>query len=216
MTDRLTPSIYKGLYIGDGLVGGSYQDQNFKTIADMLEVLTPPEQGYVWDDARSPGLAVEKGASAPDLIDFKGDSDVQLYGFDGANTREVLKTTLQLPHGYKAGTAVRPHIHWCPSTGDAGGVVWQIKYSWASVGTVFPDLTLAVGVADPAEEAWMHQIRGFDEIPGDEKKESSQLVIAIIRDPSHGSDDYGADAGFIEFDVHFQREKDGTVTEYPT
>jgi len=77
-------------------------------------------------------------------------------------------------------------------------------------------LTLAEATVTAADGAWKHQISGFAEIEGTDQSESSQLILAIIRDPTHANDSYEADAGLIEFDIHFQREKDGTVPEYPT
>ena len=47
------------------------------------------------------------------------------------------------------------------------------------------------------------------------KRESCMICVKFRRLPSHASDTYAADARFLEFDIHYQSNKDGTEDEYP-
>lgn len=157
-----------------------------------------------WDDMRIPGLAVAVGASAPDLGAWLAAGNLQVRRFDGNAITEQVFFTCQLPHGYKEGTDIFPHVHWGPVNGNAGNVRWNLEYSWANFETVFPNGTI-IGVVDAANgTAWMNQVANFSAIDGTGQTLSSMLVCRLFRDPTDGDDTYGSDAGFLEFDFHFQ------------
>ena len=41
------------------------------------------------------------------------------------------------------------------------------------------------------------------------------MSIKFRRLSSHASDTYAGNARFLEFDIHYQSDKDGTEAEYP-
>lgn len=177
-------------------------------------------ESYVkWDDVRTSGLSVQSGASAPDLISFKGHSSVKVYGFNGAGTtpKEDVFFTVQLPHGYDRHSSLFPHVHWAPSTTDLGNVIWQLEYTWANVNGIFPDFVTIRTTPSPASGvAWKNTIGHFPEISGFGMIESSQLYCRLFRDPADSEDTYDHDAAFLEFDFHFQSNKTGTLVPFPT
>lgn len=173
--------------------GGDYARVNMKDLT-----------GVVWDDLRIPGLQVKVGATAPDLISFLGSGDLKIYGFNGAATTEIVYFAIQLPHSYQQGAEVIPHIHWSPTNTDSGNVKWQLEYSWANFENDTYGSPTTISIIDAASEvAWKHQVANFPAISGTGKRISSILICRLFRDPSDGSDTYGSDAAFLEFDFHF-------------
>lgn len=47
------------------------------------------------------------------------------------------------------------------------------------------------------------------------KRESCIICIQFRRLPSDPLDNYASDARFLEFDIHYLSDKDGTEDEYP-
>lgn len=166
----------------------------------------------VWDDLRIPGLSVKLGASAPDLVAFLGAGNLKAYAFDGGATSEEVHFTIQLPHSYKEGTDITPHVHWSPTTANAGNVQWFLEYSWANIDATFPAVT-TINVIDAASgTAWDHQMGVMSAITGTSKTISSMLVCRLYRDPTGGSDTYGDDASLLEIDFHFEMDTVGSRT----
>ena len=181
-----------------------------KTIDKIL--LEPP----VWDDVRVPGLAVKLGSSSPDLVAFLGAGGLKVYAFDGGVTTEEVHFTIQFPHTYKCETDIEPHVHWAPTTNDAGNVVWQLEYTWINIGGTFgAAATIASTPAAAGGTAWVHKYAEFAAIAGSGKgvNVSSMLVCRLFRDPTHGDDSYAHDAALLEFDCHFEIDTLGSKLE---
>lgn len=167
-----------------------------------------------WDDLRVPGHTVKLGAAAPDWVTFKA-SNIEIPAFAGSITAEEVHFEVQLPHRYQQGFDIYPHIHYTPTTTGSGTVIWQLDYSWANAWGDFPDPTTvrATGVI-PSNSDWTHRITGFGALDGSNKLISSMLVCRLFRDPDDGDDDYAADAGFLEFDIHFPIDSPGSRLQY--
>ena len=167
----------------------------------------------VWDDLRISGLSVRTNATAPDLITLGPSGGLLALGFDGAATTEQCYFAIQLPHGYKQGSDIYPHVHWCPVNANAGNVKWQLEYSWANINEAFgAPTTIPVVAAAPGTE-WKHTISSFAAISGTGKTISSMLMCRLFRNPGDGSDTYGSDAAFLEFDFHYQIDALGSQLE---
>jgi len=54
--------------------------------------------------------------------DGSGSQGVFTYEFSASQEQEIYFVA-QLPHGYKSGTDLYPHIHWYPTNTDTGSVV---------------------------------------------------------------------------------------------
>jgi len=135
----------------------------------------------VWDDLRIPGLAVKLGASAPDLESFLG--NLWLYSFDGGTTQEQVFFTCQLPHSYEEGTDISPHVHWAPSTGATGTVIWHLEYSWGNIyGAMSSPASVSVSQA-ASGTTWTHQMAVLPVLSGTGKTISSMLVCRLYRNP---------------------------------
>lgn len=164
-----------------------------------------------WDDLRAPATTIS-------IFGFGTDPDFNStkigYDFDPATT-ETLYIIFQMPHTWKEGTGIRPHLHWLPSNTNTGNVLWRIEYKWTNVGdtesgsfTTLDSLDAADGVAEK------HQVASFAEIDGSGKTLSSVLSIQLSRIGGDASDTYNADALLKEFDIHYQIDRIGSDNEF--
>jgi hypothetical protein len=169
----------------------------------------------VWEDLRVPGLATRVGAVAPGFDAFLGAGGLYAYTFDGSGARvEEVHFVIQIPHSYKEGSNIYPHVHWTPTTADAGNVVWQLEYTWANISGTFPAVaTIASTAAAAGGTAWVHKMSVFAAISGADKTISSMLVCRLFRDGGHASDTYAHDVSLLEFDIHYESDTVGSRTE---
>ena len=190
------------LYVNDAYIGGDiwYEDT-------------------YWDDIRVPGLQVElAGLRDPNLEKFKdngaGSYGVYCYYFDQDILEEV-HFSIQLPHSYKEGTDIYPHVHWAPTTTSGGSVRWGLEYCWANVNDTFPTNTIRYTTNDTASGIANHQqIAAFTPIDGTGKKISSMLLCRLYRGAVDVTDTYPNEAVLLEVDFHFQIDAPGSRQEY--
>jgi len=168
--------------------------------------------GLVWDDARVPGHSAQLGASPPDVVTFGPSGNLMVLAFDGSVTMEQIYFQIQMPHSYSEGTSIYPHVHWTPTDAGTGTVGWHLEYTWANVNDVFPAPTTLSLTDNAPGVAWKSMVKGFGAIAGIGKKISSMIVGRLYRDPT--TDTYGSDAAFLEFDVHFQIDADGSTQQF--
>lgn len=174
----------------------------------------------VWNDIRVAATAVELGpANAPDFAqlvdDGAGSEGVYTYFFSPSTEEEVF-FEVQVPHTYKAGTNLRPHVHWCPTSTNTGNVVWALEYTAHSPGDVIGATTTTSVTATAPGTNLEHTISSMSEITGTTFKESQILNCRLYRDATDAADTYTGDAALLSFDFHFEVEKLGTTTEIPT
>jgi hypothetical protein len=124
--------------------------------------------------------------------------------------------TCQLPHTYKEGTDLSPHIHWCATTNNAGTVIWRLDYYWVERNGNIPSIAQTdTGAVAASTVAWRHVRNDFPVIPGSPggipHRISSMLMCRIWRDPT--TDTYPNDAGLLEVDFHYQIDSTGSRAE---
>lgn len=104
----------------------------------------------VWDDfPPNPIVAAKLGSSAPTLATFV--TDIEQYTFDATNDYVIGST--EIPHNWKEGTVIYPHIHWATNGLDATarGVKWQLKWTVGDALEVFSaQVTSTVDATIPA------------------------------------------------------------------
>ena len=180
----------------------------------------------VFDDLRTPALSVKVPASGnPGFSQFKNNGSastgVFLYWFSPTSEEEVYFVT-QLPHNYKEGSNIVPHVHWVPADTAAGAgtdVSWGLEYTWANRDAVFGNATIiyadeqSIGPGETLTEG-KHYKTFFSAISGTGKEISSMLVCRLFRDATGtgGTDDYDDDAGFLEIDFHYEIDTVGSRT----
>ncbi|NDP26893.1 MAG: hypothetical protein GZ087_05625 [Flavobacterium sp.] len=102
----------------------------------------------VWDDFLvNPDATSRGGSNVPvwggiGATAFKknGSSQGVFLWMFSASTEQEVYFTVQLPHKYKVGTNLLPHVHWTTATGIPTGtnVVWGLEYTVIAIGGAFP------------------------------------------------------------------------------
>ena len=170
-----------------------------------------------WDDLRFPaqGINPPGAVSDPDLEATSG-----LWLFAAAGT-EILMGVAQLPHAWREGSAIRPHIHWQKTTSAAGNVLWRLEYEVVNngevaamdFGTAVSTTSVADGTPDTntANKVLISSLGTVDMLG---YRVSCLMFWKLSRIGGDAADTYGADARLIEFDIHYELDSLGSEAEY--
>jgi len=181
----------------------------------------------VWNDLMVFPDATTKGGSnppewgSPFMKNAGGTSQgVYLWMF-APNQEEELYITVQIPHDYKLGSDLHPHVHWTTATGTPSGsnVVWGLEYTIVAVGGTFPKTVtiLANNVipecGTPSGTA-QHLISGFSPVSGTGLGISSVLICRLFRAAGDAADTFPNDVGLLGFDIHYEQDTQGSREEW--
>ena len=180
----------------------------------------------VWDDYMIPGTSVRQGATAPDFVPgFNEDSQIYYSAFAGTGQAEYVFFNLQMPHNWKLGTTIYPHVHICPTSTNAGDtnqrvIRFALEYMWANIDGLFParaTIYLDSGPFVPNTSQWKHILcKNGTGIDGTGKGLSSMLMCKLVRygEDSANIDTYPQDVAFLQFDIHYEIDTLGSREEY--
>jgi len=175
----------------------------------------------MWDTLRvsASSMFVRAGeAEEPSLIKLKdngsGSVGVYAHGFDAA-VEEAMYFTAQLPHRYKLGTDLKPHLHWVPTNTNTGSARWCIEYTLALPGDDFGNTSI-ICTNDPADgTAGKHEDLTFTAISGTGITALGiNIVGRVYRDADDAADTYDTTAALLFLDFHFQIDYPGSHTEF--
>lgn len=153
-----------------------------------------------FDDLQVPGLATVKGSASPTLTNFLGST--YLYSF--SNGDEVY-FTVQIPHGWKEGSYIYPHVHFVSSAATSEHVEWGLEYTWASVDGSFSSPTTIYATETDPIGSNVHEVVGFGGVSGTGQKISSMMVCRLFRSTSQGQTPYYSGEVFLlQFDIHYE------------
>ena len=159
----------------------------------------------MWDDLRFPVTASKLG------INDKPDTDYTNFGllFPQNDTTEYIIIIAQLPHSYKLGTSLHPHVHFIQSAATVP--VFKISYRWTNNGGTVGNFT-TVSIASLRHtytSGSILQAADFPEIvaPVDVNL-SSMLDIKLYREDNVVT----GDVLVKEFDLHYQVDSFGSRT----
>ncbi|MEI6508916.1 MAG: hypothetical protein WCO54_10550 [Bacteroidota bacterium] len=185
----------------------------------------------VWDDVMVAPDATSRGGSNPPVwggvssggTAFKKNGlsqGVFLYMFSPTDEQE-LYFTVQLPHGYKVGSDIYPHVHWTTSTGTPSGtdVVWGLEYSVTPVGSSYPSTTIltansVISAIGTPTGTGQHLITSFSPISGSGLGISTVLVCRVFRSATSTSDTFVNEVGILGIDFHIEKDTYGSRIEY--
>lgn len=200
--------VVRAVYNPDGSLVGLYVD------AAKLPVLF--SDPLVWDDLRFPAQGINPiGAASDPTIDTTTFPGTMLFSGTQEN---VIAGVAQMPHGWAVGDSIHPHIHWAKTSAAVGDAVWEFRYTIADIGEVFGAYSAWEPCTNPVphnDTAEKQVIAAFSFIDMSTFKESAIVLWQIRRNPAAVADNYAADARFYEFDIHYRKNKLGTVTEIP-
>jgi len=178
-----------------------------------------------WEDLRFPAQGINPPGAATDPA--RSTSNALLY-FEG-NVDETIAGVAQVPHAWKRGTALRPHIHLVFPTSASANTRWRIEWDVASPNGDF-NMTIptsqstattytnseTITVANPADVN-KHVVASFASWTMTGITESACILWRITRlANSDAADNHNANVVLLEFDIHYEIDKFGTDDEFPT
>ena len=202
---------HSGFYItGNGITWTTESGANLPAINENFS-----ESGFLkyitvsaWDDFRISATSTKLGGTKDPSFalikdDGAGSQGVFSYLFD-RTAEEELYFSAQLPHKYKEGTDIYPHVHWNPiSEGSGQYVKWGLEYTWANYNEAIAN-TAIISASGLANDASYHTKTDLPVINGSGKTISSMLMCRIFRDSTSDDDNYGDDASLLEVDFHYE------------
>jgi hypothetical protein len=165
--------------------------------------------GTYWDDLMFPSHSLKSVGTAA-----KPDYDVVGQTLDfPEDTTEAIGFAVQMPHDWKEGSTIWPHVHWLRESADS--VDWTFRYKWFNIGAALP-ATWTQKKLSHNTQTWtsgtiheMSRVVDAVGISGSGKTISSMLVIKFYRN----SDPYTGDAKLLELDIHYEKDGLGSRTE---
>jgi hypothetical protein len=203
---------------GDLLVYSTAQGKfiNTKTLPAVLTMAGLTLSDTYWDDLRftatginPPGTAdaATRSTTSGNLV-FSGTADNVIVG------------QAQMPHAWKEGTAVGPHLHLRFPTSAASNTRWKLEYDIASVNGNFTNNSGTftdggtITVANP-ENVKKHVIADFTPIAMTGHTFSAIILWKISRlASSDAADNHTSAVELMEFDLHHEIDSFGTSQEY--
>lgn len=178
-----------------------------------------------WDDLHA---FIDEG-TGPAALTYEAYRDTGFFmRFFRHNQADNIFMTFQMPHEWDPTTAVHPHMHVIPMSSGSGVVSMNYAYAWCDDHSALPAASgwtsgSASASYTPADQFVQNTISFGYLVPPPGTFESALLVFKVERDTSV-ADTYStnktggttsANLGVLFFDLHYQKIKAGTVTEFP-
>ena len=179
----------------------------------------------VWDDLMVyPDATSRSSNNPPTFTLFKSNSSqgVWIWGFSNSTEQEVY-FTVQIPHKYKVGSDLKPHVHWTTFDGNSAptrtNVVWGLEYTVVKIGGTFGNTTTITGNSVIAgiptiSGTGQHLITSLGTISGTNFEISTVLVCRLFRKVADANDTYNNLTGLLGFDIHYEIDTEGSREEY--
>jgi len=173
-----------------------------------------------WDDLRFPFSGSRFDSPSSDIIYNTTDCSLE-FQTSARYPADVVSFNVQMQHDKYLNSAVEPHLHWIQEEDHIPNFLLAIR--WYKNGAQVPSFTLAI----PTTHLFTYvsgeiaQITEFPLItaPADETV-SSIMDIKLYRDFTNvstlftGADPYTIDVQTKEFDLHYQKDSLGSVTDF--
>jgi len=170
-------------------------------------------------DIRIAGLSTRlQGGADPTLSQVwtngAGSAGIYMYEFAKDATNNIF-FEIQLPHEWKSGTTVYPHVHWLPKTLGAAGklVQWGLEYMLIPFGGVAAaNSTIITGKTHMPTDTTLDALRHYVTSIGSGINMSAitdtspMFMCRLFRDGTAGAgnDDYDDTCYLMEFDLHIE------------
>lgn len=170
-----------------------------------------------WDDLRFPAQGINPPGAVSDP-DIETTTGMPLFN---ASSTEVLAGIAQMPHSWREGTAITPHVHWQKTTSAAGNVLWRLQYEVVANGGIAAmdygsqlDAVTPVAGTPDLNTANQVLISSFGDIEMTGSLISCLVLWKLARVGGNAADTYGADARLLEFDFHYQVDSFGSEGKF--
>lgn len=196
--------MYQGMFEPDQL---RYIEEELRRISAAINT---HDTGWYprWDDLRFPFTQTKLGANLKPDFDYTNVG--LLFPPTAGEANEVIFMIGQMPHGYRPGSGIRPHVHF--QQASSAVTTWALEYKWfnpgAAVPASFTTITASSGIF-PYVSGNLHQISGFTEIDGTGMSLSSILLMKLYRTDSNPGDVLS-----FELDIHYQTIAPGSLNEF--
>lgn len=176
--------------------------------------------GAGWADIVSE-LFIRDTPAAPIAQPFRG--GLVLWDFTDGDMREVY-ANFHVPHSWKAGTMIYPHMHFSVNSSNSGTIRWGFEYSWArrhdSTGQiVFPaSSTITLDFEVPANSEYKHFVAEVPQgqgIVGTGLEVDAMILMRIYRDGGSAADTFAGSAFGITADLHIEVDRASTPNRAP-
>lgn len=200
---------------GPARVDGASVLSGTLTLSDSLRLLGAATD---WDDLRIDGLSTRAGVVAPtDETGFRGSANFYSRNFVHNQADEV-QFSVQMPHAWRAGSDVWPHVHFSPWATSAGSqaVRFVMNCYVADVNDTFPSAAVAYTMTKTwsGGAQWQHLLATSPTaLDMDGLALSSLLKCRLWRDNTVANN-FANKAAFLYFDVHYEVDSFGSDQEY--
>lgn len=186
-----------------------------KKLERRIYLLETPKLKY-FDDSQVPATSLKSGGTGiPSFDAFLGNTLCYAFTDESvAGNEKRIYFNIQLPHRWKEGSAIEPHVHYAPSTNGGGVIRWELEYTWANIDGTFGAPTSIYCEDDVGTTANAHRLVSFGTISATGKTASSILVCKLQRNSSHANDTYANKVFLLSLDAHFESDKLGEP-DYP-
>lgn len=168
----------------------------------------------VWDDSMVPPAYFRTGLASLSFDVLTG--GLYAYRFDLNDEPQMM---IQFPHGMKENTIIKPHIHIINKNAigvENYNIAFDIEYTWASPGQVFPSTNTISGVTFSLSgaSAMKHNKLSFADItPTAVQGGISSILIVRLKRVSAALNAYDTNDIFVAgFDVHVEKDTVGSRT----
>lgn len=168
----------------------------------------------VFDDCEPLGITVNTtGPNAPAFTAYSG-GNLKAYEFVGVTTLKDFNCGFQMPHSYKVGSDVSPHLHLYIPDNVVGGVIkFSYEYTWTNISqTGAVSVSTGSGTLTRISNAGIahNEILSLGILNGTGKTISSMLMMRLFRDPTDAADTFEASVWLKSIDLHFEKDTVGS------
>ena len=176
----------------------------------------------VWNDvnlgAATLGVPASNNPDIDEFVDNTGaDTGIETRAFA---TGEYLSGVFEIPHSYRKGSDVYPHVHWQGIVAPAGGtdnLQWQLTYAVARNNiTLDPATTIVIQRAFTTQYSFVRSnfpvIAGATAGPGGTPLQYGDQFLLRLGRIAATSDEYAGDALIATNGLHFEQDSVGSNT----
>jgi hypothetical protein len=163
----------------------------------------------VFDDVYIGAHSLHAGATPPTWTVWNG----TLYApefIDAATTD--LHGSFEVLHDYKDGTDLKFHIHWSPSTTNAGNCKWGLDYSIVNIDGTFASPTTVTITPAASGVVRKHSLTDLATITGTGLTKGAIIDFRIYRLGLDAADTFTGSAYLHNVGIHYEIDKLGSPT----
>lgn len=169
-----------------------------------------------WDDLRVEPTA-RSGAgvgTAPSFAASPWDTLLFNYEFTNGPTAEYLYFNVQMPHRWKEGSSVYPHVHFAPHTTGTGQVDFTIYCSWATpmTGTFGTGSSYTASYNIASNSQYKHLIASNSTAQSMAGMALSSAASCYVSRSM--ADTYAGSVSAIYLDIHYEVDSMGSDSDY--